>query len=554
LGSIVEPLPRQAVTYTHLGFAQYVAAHGQPLPPIDARANWPGTFALIAFVEAICGHNVGFTIGRWAPLVFELLWIPPLLMLGDIIARDHRVKWLGVWIFLLANWTEEEYLSPQALDFTFYLVIVATLLAAFAVKRHRSSRLTSDTRGSPSPGSFRRWSSVVLLHARGETLSEPETPWTSRLSDTQRIALMVMMVSIAAIATLSHQLTPYMLILESAVFVLANRVRLRTFPWIVAVMAISWTSLGAASFWSHHLSVLFGSAGDVSTNFASGVTSRIQGSLGHRLVLASRILIVILVIGAALISWCRDRLRGLNRPWLLLALGAPVLLIAAQDYGGEGVIRTYLFILPLGSVLAASLLYAPRAVTDAMRTASTGPGKPCKGAEGRTLDRRVTGRLVGMGRQFRDRHRLALLGLAVSTLIVFELSSAVAGYGDDQVEQVSPVELTALTWFYSHVPTGSTVFTVCINLPWRYQGTAAYKYGSIPGADYRSPTKLLQALTPTQAGSYLITTANQAVCGTELEGLPDGWLGILRRNVQGTGDERVLYASQGAQIARIEPR
>jgi hypothetical protein len=30
-------------------------------------------------------------------------------------------------------------------------------------------------------------------------------------------------------------------------------------------------------------------------------------------------------------------------------------------------------------------------------------------------------------------------------------------------------------------------------------------------------------------------------------------LKVLRRSVQRTGDERVLYTSHGAQIARIEP-
>jgi hypothetical protein len=546
LGSFVEAAPRIAVTYTHLGFAQYVGSHGQPLPPFDARADWPGAFALLAFVEAIGGPNTAFTIGRWAPLFFDLLWIFPLVALGDIITGDDRWKWVGTWIFLLANWTEEDYLSPQAFDFTLYLVIIVVLLAAFA--KSRSAHSTASFSGA-TPQARRpppRWRTLLLPS------QEPRTPWSDSLSSTSRVALALCTIFLAAVATLSHQLTPYMLILESAALVVFGRIRLAAFPWIVAVMAIGWISFAAVSFWSGHLSLLFGSAGNVGQNFSSGVTGRIQGTLGHRLVLACRIGIALFVIGIALGSWWRDRSRGSTRTWLLAAMAAPALLVAAQDYGGEGVIRSYLFLLPFASMMGAALLH---------RTTLVGAGGPGVAVGGyapspplQSLGRPVAPppeRPVGFRRS--TTRRALAIGLAVVVLSGATLMSVVARYGEDQVEQVTQDELTTMAWFYRHVPTNTTVFTVCVNLPWRYTGAAAYTYKSLSAATYRSPAQLLAALSPGGSGAYLITTPRQGVCEEELDGLPDNWLGTLRANLQRTGRSKVIYSADGDEIDHIEP-
>jgi hypothetical protein len=547
LGSFVESAPRIAVTYTHLGFAQYVGSHGQPLPPFDARADWPGAFALLAFVESIGGPNTAFTIGRWAPLFFDLLWIFPLVALGDIITGDDRWKWVGAWIFLLANWTEEDYLSPQAFDFTLYLVIVIVLLAAFAKSRSNRPATRHAFTGAPrrmheAPP---RWRTLLA------PTPEPTTPWSNTLSSSSRTALVVVTIFLASVATLSHQLTPYMLISESAALVVFGRIRLATFPWIVAVMAVGWISLAAVSFWSGHLNLLFGSAGNVGQNFSSGVTGRIQGTLGHRLVLACRIGIALVVIGLALASWLRDRFQGLTRVWLLAAMTAPALLVAAQDYGGEGVIRSYLFLLPFASMMAAALFHRPTLAVSGGGVLPP-PFRPQQifAGIGQRLRRPV--RWPGGAGRSTTRRALAI-GLAVVVLSSATLMSVVARYGEDQIEQVTQDELTTMAWFYRHVPSGTNVFTVCVNLPWRYAGAAAYTYKSLPATTYESSPQILDALSPSGSGAYLITTPRQGICEEELDGLPDNWLSTLRTNLERTGRSKVIYSVDGDEIDYIEP-
>jgi len=129
----------------------------------------------------------------------------------------------------------------------------------------------------------------------------------------------------------------------------------------------------------------------------------------------------------------------------------------------------------------------------------------------------------------------------------------VARYGGDQVDQVTQGELTTMAWFYRHVPAGSAAYTVCVNLPWRYEQAASYHYRSLPAATYTSPAEILQVLSPDGLGSYLITTPRQGLCEEQLDGLPDNWLRTLRANLQKTGRSRIIYSVNGDEIAHIMP-
>ena len=76
---------------------------------------------------------VGFL--RWAPLVFELLYLPPVLVIARFSGAGVRAGWLGVLLFYATNWIDQDYFSPQALNYLFYLVILATVLACWQPSR-----------------------------------------------------------------------------------------------------------------------------------------------------------------------------------------------------------------------------------------------------------------------------------------------------------------------------------------------------------------------------------------------------------------------------------
>ncbi|MGH3515418.1 MAG: hypothetical protein ACRDRB_24605, partial [Pseudonocardiaceae bacterium] len=61
-----EETARLSVAWLHVGFAQYIAAHGQVLNGYDGRFSWPGFFSLVAFVSRASGQTDMTPLLQWA--------------------------------------------------------------------------------------------------------------------------------------------------------------------------------------------------------------------------------------------------------------------------------------------------------------------------------------------------------------------------------------------------------------------------------------------------------------------------------------------------------
>src|ERR1019366_3804502 len=79
--SAVEPTARLVDSWVHAGFVQYIFVHGHVLNGYDARFSWPGGFSLGAVLVGFTGQTNALDFLRWVPLVFELLYLPPLLVI-----------------------------------------------------------------------------------------------------------------------------------------------------------------------------------------------------------------------------------------------------------------------------------------------------------------------------------------------------------------------------------------------------------------------------------------------------------------------------------------
>ncbi|MPZ15701.1 MAG: hypothetical protein GEU73_14980, partial [Chloroflexi bacterium] len=126
--TVVSVAPRFTIAWRHVGVAEYIARTGTVAPLIDAYHNWPGFFALIAFVSDVAGFDSAIHLAPWAPVVFNLLYLCPLIVILRTAAVDERTVWIGVWFFCLTNWIGQDYLAPQALSFFLYLVVLAVIL------------------------------------------------------------------------------------------------------------------------------------------------------------------------------------------------------------------------------------------------------------------------------------------------------------------------------------------------------------------------------------------------------------------------------------------
>ncbi len=305
-------------------------------------------------------------------------------------------------------------------------------------------------------------------------------------------ALAVLSLLTLAIA-ISHQLTPYALILALTACLLTRRLGRPELVLIAMIVAVGWLSLGASNYWIGHLSEIFGSIGHVSNTFGANVTRRVAGSSSHRWIVDLRILSTAGLLALAMIGALR---RSPDSRSLELLAVVPFILLGFQSYGGEGLLRVVLFGLPFTTLLAASAILPNR----------VGPIPP----------------FVPEAR-LRRQGRTILRATVAMVVLGFSLLTVVVRGGNDAYESYSTGELSAVNFAYHHVRPGEVIGAVAPYLP-----VGQDAVGTIPvyvAADQSgavSPQTLQSELRRTRP-AFIILSQSQEAWGEIVEGYPKGW-------------------------------
>ncbi|MEA2592794.1 MAG: hypothetical protein QOD62_2625 [Actinomycetota bacterium] len=509
LGPLVEPHASFATSWLHAGFAQYIAQHGATIPTLDARFSWPGFFALAAFLSKAAGLHSPVVFLRWAPLAFNLMYLPPLYAIFRAVTRNERAWWMGLGFFYLASWVGQDYFSPQAFNFFLFLVFLAVALRWFRPPM-------------PDPGKGNRWERfmgvwMARLGGRGEErIGARSTP-------IQRGALIAILALIFLAMTVSHQLTPFLLLGGLIALLIFGRTTLRGFPLILAVTMVAWISLGAIAFWSGHLNLIVGDVGHLGANVSTSLTGRIQGSPGRLSVLGIRIALAGVIAAIALVGAIRRRQLGYGDWSLLLLAFAPFPVLAVQSYGGEALLRAYLFAMPFVALLAA-MAFMP----------STEPKKVAVPA-------------------------LCFCLVAAA----FAPAWLVARYGNERFDRVSNADLAAVKYLYAHAQPAApghgktTLISLFPQLPWRYQEINSFDYESVQNTTDPPNERGLVSLAVDQGLGdhpvYLIITRSQEAAGEALDSLPTGWAYSLGQKLVDNALAKVLYTNQDASVLEMIP-
>jgi hypothetical protein len=485
--SAVEPTARLVDAWLHAGLVQYVFAHGHVLDNFDGRFSWPGGFSLGAVLASFTGQSNVVAFLRWAPLAFELLYLPPLLVIARCSGVGRRAGWLGVTLFYASNWIDQDYFSPQALNFLFFLVVVATVLASWRPARRVWVARTSG----------RVWRRVLegrqamtRLRLSGQ---EARAVWEPPVM----LFVLGLLGLLCLASSMSHQLTPFMLTLALAACLLTRRLGRPEFLVVAALLAVGWLSLGASNYWEGHLSDVFGSIGNLGGIFGADVTHRITGSSSHRLVVDARILSIVLLFALGGVGIVR---RAPTTRTLEALAGAPFLLLAVQNYGGEGLLRAALFGLPFLALLAASAIVPNR----------RGAGAP----------------LVPQLQFGRHGHTVLAVGVVAVVLGFSVLTTFVRG-GNDAYEAFSNGELSAVTFTYDHARPGESIGLVAPFLPIGQQDVGSVSVFAV--ADGLEPPTLqdVQATLHTRQPAWIILSHSQEEWGEIVAGYPRGWQSTL---------------------------
>jgi hypothetical protein len=480
-GPAIEPVAAISDSWIHSGFIGYILTNGHVLHGYDARFSWPGGFVLAALTSAFTGQANSLAFARWFPVVIEAMYLAPVVVIGSNSGVSRRTKWLGVAIFYAMDWIYQDYFSPQALDYLFYLVFIASVLAIWSPSRR------SFVRGRGLIGTKL---DQVRNALKWNRLIGEQT--VSQQSDATIYFVMVLLSLISLAAVMSHQLTPYALILALLGCLVTSRLGRPELLALTIVFSVAWLSLGASDFWIGHLSAIFGSVGQVGSTLGTNVASRVVGSASHRFIVSLRIEIT----GVLLLFAAAGTLRRATDSRTLEALaGAPFVILGLQGYGGEGLLRVVLFSLPFTSLLAASALIPT-----------------------------LTGEVRPWIQPIKWMTRLEVLRPIVVTLVLVVmciLTTVVRG-GNDAYESFSVGELNAVNYVYGHVKANQVVGIISTYLPIGQLDVGTVDVISFGGDTIPTQAQLAKSMLRTRP-DFVILSQSEEAWGEVVGGYPPGW-------------------------------
>lgn len=475
-------VPRFGWTYKHLGVVDYIVQRGRVDPVIDAYHNWPGFFSLIASTVRLARLPDALELARWTPAAFNFLYLLPLAMIYRSFTPHRRVLWFAAWIFVLGNWVGQDYFSPQAFAYLLYLFVIAACLTWLVPQR------TSAEPGTMPP---------PLLYA-------------------------LLLLSAFAIAA-SHQLTPFMLLASIAALWIAGVRRLWSVFILILLVTLSWDA-GMASTYLSRYSHWYSSFGDLERNLQFNVEQPVEYSRTHTLVIRLTRLTTLGLWAVAAVGIIRE-LRQKRTNWrIVLLAAAPFPMIALGAYGGEMLLRIYLFSLPFMALLAATV-FMP--------------------ADSQPL------------RRWESWGSLALM-LLLQAGILF------SAYGNERTNRILPADVQAAKFLYSSAPPGSAVVTFSVDsFPLKLTGDYA-EYWHLPIVDDQLDRNVQLTALDYQAlqeemrnrgipAGFVVFSATQQVYAETNRILAPGAYESFVRIVRDHPEARLIYRNSATMIYRITP-
>jgi hypothetical protein len=508
--------PRGEVTWRHIGIIDHLTHVGGIDTRIDAYFGWPGFFALFAVLREATGLSLT-GVALWAPVWNNVLW---LLAVGALVTQfitSRRHVWLTIWLFASVNWIDQDYFSPQAFAFLLYLVVLALML-----------RLLGHDPPVPLPRRLHALWARMPWPGRS-TGPIPGSSVAARRADPSRAWALVLVIVLSAAMIASHQLTPFALLMAVVALALVGRTSVPRLPVILVLLLAAWLILPASAYLDGH--PVAASAGDLTAVADTNLVHRISGSDERLIVLRLRMIVTAAVWVLAALGLVR-RWRAGHRDVACVALAAaPFVLLPAQTYGGEMLLRVTLFSLPFMAFLAAAALMPPA------RPVLPPPA----------------------GARVADHARWVRTALAALLCVALGAASLSARYGNARFDMFTPGDMAGVRALYAQARPGDVLLTGAHPTPWRYRDYDAHRYLTLqdlcwaPDITDRACFDLVRdavARSPSGRGLVLINRANREAIRM-LSLLPAGVLGGVETRL-GTGPEgRLVLQTPDAQLYEL---
>lgn len=506
---LVYESPRYAYVYKHIGVVDYLLRHGGFDRSVDIYHNWPGFFVLGALFTELAGFSKATSYVAWSQPFFNLLSLAALVFIFQALTLDRRLIWLSCWFFFATNWIGQDYFSPQAVTFFGYLVTIGLCLKWLRItSASPTARREPWQLVRPLVKAY-RW--IVDQRAR-------ESSTTVVPSRDQRVVALAIALVVFMGIVISHQLTPWMTIAGVTSLVVFRRCRPRTLPVVMILLAVGWMML-AYPFLTRVQ--VFESAGDLGQNVQLVDLSNLGEGRVFVAVTSRALTIGMWLLG----GW--GMLRRLRHGYWDLAGGllalSPLPTVVAESYGGEILLRVFLFSLPWMAFFAAAGFCTRRDLAGSWK--------------------RVTAVFVTSN---------LLLG---SLLITY--------YGLERANLMRLGEVEAAQYFYHTIPPGSFLMLVAANFPTRLEGNyhryLEFHYDPSLLQQERFQGRMLGASDvdavadelSSYSNSYLMFSKSQVAYAELFDLTPPGAIESLRQAVLASRRFRVAYHNDDAVLLQL---
>ncbi|MEW1909166.1 glycosyltransferase [Kitasatospora sp. NPDC085895] len=489
--SVLYPTLRYAWAWKHIAVVDAMLRHNGTVPNaggLEIYNEWPGFFQLNVLFLRATGLHSALGYASWYPVLANLMLLGPLLLLYRALTDSRRLVWGGVWLFYSVSWVGQDYFSPQAFAFLLYVLLLALVLGRLAAAR-RAAEAAAE--GPPA---------ATALSAR--------TPWLGWFA--------VVVVVLAGIVV-SHPLTPVMTISVLALLSLPRRNRRTVMPVLGAAVAMTfaWDYTVAHTYLAQNANQLIAGLSATNNNVRPPGQLRL-GTIASDQAMVSRLSLGMCAVLGLLAVVALVSQRWIRRTGLIAVLFGPLPLLLGNSYGGEMILRAYLFVLPATAFLAGTVVLR-------------------------------SGRRPVL-------HR-ALAAVAAAALAIGMFGNY---YSKEAMNYFSPGEVAALQRVTVDAPAGTRIVSVTGDLPggeMNYEDRTRTALSQFPEAYLRSmladplPVLRQQLTTPVVAGpSYLVLTRAQAAALRLTGVLPEDTVRRLADLAAGSPEFRAVYTGPDAVV------
>lgn len=324
--SIIEGTARFRFSYKVYGFAEYIIRNGYFNPNAIWYHDWPGSFLFVSMLSNIIKPNDDFLFLMYFPFIIQILYFFPLYIFLKSLFQDDKKIWIAIWIFYIINYINQDYMSPQAFAYLYYLIMLSIIV--------RLANIGVVDIGKNFDNNIPyKFVGVILISG----------------------------------LTITHMMTP-MIIVSIIIFTaLFNRSsitkkNLFKFTLVLSIIMAAWVIYGAYIYLDWHLFDFITNTFNVDI-FSQNIQQRVSGSYAHLIVTSLMIgttLIsgVFALIGIILSFYRKDKISKTNIRLFTMIIA--IMILAKSPYGGEMIMRIFLFMLPFLSFFIAQI-FIPKA-------------------------------------------------------------------------------------------------------------------------------------------------------------------------------------------------